>query len=96
MNGEAIANQIIHIIQRAGLDIKLFRGQGYDGASNMSSEAVGVQSRIKALCQKAMYVHCCGHNLSLVVVSAWKVPVVRDVLGKVQDVVQMLIKGSKK
>ena len=36
----------------------------------MSSQAVGVQKRVKDLCKKAVYTHCCGHNLSLVVVSA--------------------------
>ena len=93
VTGEAIANQIIHIIEKAGLDIKDCRGQGYDGASNMSSEAVEVQARIKALCEKAMYTHCCGHNLSLVVVSACKVPVIGNVLDKVQEVAKMFIKG---
>ena len=83
MTGEAIANQIIHIIEKAGLDIKDCCGQGYDGASNMSSEAVGVQARIKALCEKAVYKHCCGHNLSLVVVSVCKISVIRNVLDKV-------------
>ena len=38
----------------------------------MSSEAVGVQARIKALLKKAVYTHCCGHNLNLVIVSAFK------------------------
>ena len=59
----------------------------------MSSEAVGVQARIKMLCEKAMYTHCCRHNLSLVVVFACKVPVIRNVLDEVQEVVQMFIKG---
>ena len=93
VTGEAIANQIIHIIEKSRLDIKNCRGQGYDGASNMSSEAVGVQARIKVLCEKAVYTHCCGHNLSLVVVSACKLPVIRNVLDKVQEVTQMFIKG---
>ena len=35
VTGEAIANQIIHIIEKAGLDITDCRGQGYNGASNM-------------------------------------------------------------
>ena len=62
----------------------------------MSSEAVGVQARIKALRKKAVYMHCCGHNLNLVVVSAFKFPAIRNVLDKVQEVAQMFIKGSKK
>ena len=75
--GEAVANQIIYIIEKAGFDIKDCRGQVCDGASSV-------------------YTHCCGHNLSLVVVSACKLPVIRNVLDKVQQITQMFIKGSKK
>ena len=42
----------MRIIEKAGLDVELCRGQGYDGASNMSSETIGVQQRIKELCEK--------------------------------------------
>ena len=73
MTGEATANQI-YIIEKAGFDIKDCRGKGFDRANNMSSEAVGVQACIKALCQKAICIHCCEHNLA--VVSACKLPII--------------------
>ena len=79
VNGEAIANEIIRILIKVGLEIKNCRGQGYDGASNMPSEDVGVQGRIKTMREKAVYTHCCGHNLCLVVVAASNFPVVRSV-----------------
>ena len=50
------------------------RGQDYDGAANISSEAVGVQGQIKEMSKKAVYTHCCGDNLCLVVPSACKIP----------------------
>ena len=62
----------------------------------MSSEAIGVQLRIKALPKKAVYMHCCRHNLNLGIVFAFKFPVIRNVLDKVQEVVQIFIKGPKK
>ena len=37
ITGEAIANEILHLIGTAGLDISNCRGQGYDGTANMSS-----------------------------------------------------------
>ena len=40
VNGESISNEILRVIKKADLDIKNCRGQGYDGASNMSSKAV--------------------------------------------------------
>ena len=40
VNGESISNEILQIIKKADLDIMNCHGQGYDGASNMSSQAV--------------------------------------------------------
>ena len=37
INGEAISNEILRIIKKADLDIMNCHGQGYNGASNMSS-----------------------------------------------------------
>ena len=91
VTGGATANQIIHIIEKAGHDVKDCRE--YNGASNMSSEAVGVQAHIKSLCEKAVYAHCCRHSLSLVVVFTCNLPVIRNVFDKVQQVTQMFIKG---
>ena len=43
LSGKVIANEITRVLEKSRLDTKKCRGQGYDGASNMSSEAVGVQ-----------------------------------------------------
>ena len=40
VNGEVISNEILRIMKKADLDFMNCRGQGYDRASNMSSEAV--------------------------------------------------------
>ena len=40
VNGEAISNEIFPIVNKADLYIMNFRCQGYDGASNMSSEVI--------------------------------------------------------
>ena len=40
VNGESISNEILQIIKKADLDIMNCHGQGYDGASNISSQAV--------------------------------------------------------
>ena len=47
----------IMIFIRSKLDIKFCRGQGYDDAHNITSEAVGVQKQIKKLCEKAVFTH---------------------------------------
>ena len=46
VTGDAIAAQICNDLEGLNLDIKNVRGQGYDGASNMSSERIGVQTLI--------------------------------------------------
>ena len=91
-NGESVFKEIMRIIEKNNLNIEFCRGQGYDGAANMSSQAVGVQKRVKDLCKKAVYTHCCGHNLSLVVVSACKIPVVHNVLDIVKEVSRLFVK----
>ena len=45
-------------ICRLGLDLRDCRGQGYDGASNMSGKISGVQARISAEYPKAIFIHC--------------------------------------
>ena len=62
------------------------------GASNMLSGTVGVQQKIKELCEKAVYTHCCGHNLSLVVVSTCKISVVYNMLDTVKETSRLFVK----
>ena len=91
LSGKIIANEIIRVLEKSNLDIKNCCGQGYDGASNMSSEAVGVQKQIKKLCEKAVYTHCCGHNLNLVITTACKSPMIQNALNIVKEVTMMFV-----
>lgn len=45
--GQTIYSEIKTILERLGLDINNVRGQGYDGAANMSGYKEGVQALIK-------------------------------------------------
>ena len=60
VTGEAIASQVCNDPRNVGLEIKNIGGQGYDGASNMASERLGVQVIIQresplALCRNSAY-----------------------------------------
>ena len=57
-------------------------GQGYDGASNMSSEVVGVQALIKEVAPLATYVQCNGLCLNLVISKSCGLLQVRNVLDR--------------
>ncbi len=41
-----------------GLDFNGLVGQGYDGAANMSTAAVGTHAVVKRKSPKALYTHC--------------------------------------
>ena len=91
-NGESVFREIMRIIEKNNLNIEFCRGQGYDVVANMSSQAVGVQKQVKDLSKKAVYTHCCSHNLSLVLVSACKIPAVLNVLDIVKEVSRLFVK----
>lgn len=65
-------NLIYEVLESYNLDIQNCRGQGYDGAAVMSGVWSGVQQRISSTVSNALYVHCCAHNLNLVICDAAK------------------------
>jgi len=60
------------------------RGQCYDGAGNMSRRLNGASSLIKAEHDKAIYVHCMNHRLSLCVADTCQLPLVRNMMDVVR------------
>lgn len=67
-----LAVNVFDSIIRNSLDMSKCRGQGYDGAANMSGIYSGVQARIREKEPLATYVHCAAHNLNLVLNDAVK------------------------
>lgn len=64
--GQDLASVITKEIESV-TDLKKIRGQGYDGAANMSGAYKGVQALMKQKAPKARYVHCSAHALNLVI-----------------------------
>jgi len=52
--GKDLASTILTQLSQLGFNLENMRGQGYDGASNMSGKYRGVQSRVKELYPLAM------------------------------------------
>lgn len=70
-SAEAFHDLLILALREQGLDLTKVRGQAYDGARNMSGHLSGLQKRVKDTCSsKALYVHCCAHNLNLILLDA--------------------------
>ncbi|XP_061354341.1 uncharacterized protein LOC133298973 [Gastrolobium bilobum] len=68
--------QLVHLKKRLsyffaknGLSLTKIRGQGYDGASNMSGQFSGLKSLILVENNFAYYVHCFAHQLQLALVA---------------------------
>ena len=47
------------------LSLSKLRGQCYDGASNMRGVKNGAAKQLQVVESQAIYIHCCGHSLSL-------------------------------
>ncbi len=86
ITGDAISAALLSWLQKHEIDVKFCRGQGYDGASSMSSSAVGVQGRIRRVCPLALYTHCQSHQLNLCIVKACSVPHIRNANGVISEI----------
>ena len=85
------------MLHKHDLQLENIRGQGYDGAASMSGQYSGLQSRIAAENEKAIYVHCHAHILNLVLVDACsKNPITRDFFGTVQSLYEFFCSSSKR
>jgi len=90
-----ISNAITEKLEVLKLSISDMRGQCYDGASNMSGHKSGVQKLIRDLQPKAIYTHCAGHSLNLVIVSSCTIPSVQNCISQIKSLT-IWIKSSPK
>ena len=96
INGEKIAEAILKFLKENDIPTGNMRGQGYDGASHMSSGAVGVQARIKKQAPLATYVHCNGHCLNLVISKSCALPQVRNVMDCLRSCCHYFLNSPKR
>lgn len=90
VSAESIVNVIFQICNSLNLDMSKVVGQGYDGCSTFSGHVTGVHQRFKQLYPKAVYVHCSAHKLNLVLSESLNIPCVRNCLGTVGEVSNLL------
>ncbi|GFV06731.1 zinc finger MYM-type protein 1 [Trichonephila clavipes] len=63
---KSLERDVLNILNTLDINLSKCRGQGYDGAANMSGAYGGLQKLIKDKQPRANYVHCSTHNLNLV------------------------------
>lgn len=94
--GEALTDSFLENLRQKGVDIEKMRGQGYDGAANMSGKYRGVQARIRNVVPGAIYTHCKAHNLNLSIIHACKETLVRNVMNTLQEIAFIFDYSAKK
>ncbi|KAL5562178.1 hypothetical protein UlMin_031925 [Ulmus minor] len=68
----SLKTAIDKLFSKHGLSISRLRGQGYDGASNMSGEFNGLKTIIMKENECAFFVHCFAHQLQLALMGVAK------------------------
>ena len=94
--GVGIADVIKKKLKEIGLSIENLRGQGYDGASNMSGKFNGVQGKILEDQPLAFYSHCSAHVLNLCVVDVCDNLLVTNAIGTVKQIINFFSDSSKR
>ena len=85
---------VIDVFLRFDILIDRLRGQCFDGAANMSGKHSGLQSRLREVELRALYVHCNAHNLNLVVQDTLeKIVAARMFIGMVKELI-VFVKDS--
>ena len=68
LSAAGLCETLLTSLRDCRIDLLGCVAQCFDGAAVMSGRCTGVQSRIRELCPKAIYVHCFAHRLNLVIV----------------------------
>lgn len=79
-----VADVIIETLTDVGIDINYMFGQGYDGASSISSRFQGVQAHIRTKNPLAIYIHCSSHSFNIAISDACDLPVITNCMAVVQ------------
>ncbi len=93
----SLSKLILEVLDSFGLDCKIkMVGQCYDGAANMGGIRNGLQTKIREVADKALYVHCYAHQLNLALQHSFdNIPKARNCLNTLNSL-HDFIEGSAK
>ena len=80
--GGPLENHLDKSLAVLGIPVEDMRSREYDGVSNMSSQRVSVQARIREKSPLAPYILCSGRCLNLVIAHYCALLEVRNILDK--------------
>lgn len=87
VTGKGLSEAILNTCKELRINLSLLRGQGYDGARAMSGEFRGCATKILEKYAQAIYVHCANHSLNLAIGDICTVPVIRNSLGTMNEII---------
>ena len=97
LDAETISSVINSYLNEYNLDLTNLRGQGYDGATVMSGHVNGVCTQMQHIPPRALYHHCRGHLLNLVLSSSYKkIPDIRNLFNSVGKITWFLGASGKR
>ena len=85
-SGQLIADAIKDELRDIDLNLDQCRGQGYDGAGNMSGKYIGAAKVFQDEFPQAIYVHCASLRLNLCVANSCKIPIVKNLFSVMKRV----------
>ena len=95
-SGDVLASEILTALKDIGLPIQNCRGQGYDGASVMSSLRKGVAGNISKVNPNADYVHCASHRLNLCIAKSCGINCVSNALDSARSLASFFNHSTKR
>lgn len=94
--GLGLSNTLKTSYNNMMLDLKNCCGQGYDGASSMSGQFQGCAARITAEFPQIPYVHCISHSFNLAVGDACKIPIIKNCIGTINEIINFFRCSAKR
>lgn len=92
----SLFNVVQDVLLRFGLSLQQCRGQCYDGAASVSGRISGLQTKIREVEPRALFVHCSAHSLNLAVQDGLQcIPEIRNFLSLIREII-VFVRGSPK
>lgn len=83
---QGVADAILGLMTKHGLDVQDLRGQSFDGASALAGEKNGTQAIIRRANPLALYTHCRSHVLSLSIGKACAVEAIHQMIDVINEI----------
>lgn len=96
--GESLEALLLSVLETHNLSVSNIVGQGYDGGSNFAGIFEGVQARILAKNEVAMFIHCFAHSLNRAVVNSMNhksIPEARNFFALLELLVVFIKSGNR-